>query len=88
MKINEMTTENDNNSIDNNKAEEPSAAYETANNKRIQIFHSYEEMNESQYEHWRNLSHLQRLQEHYKLLTITFTTEQLNSNNNRIIFDH
>ena len=82
-----MHTENENNK-EENKAEEPAAAYETSNTKTITFFNSFEEMNESQYEHWRKLSPVQRLQEHYKLLTTTYTAEELNSNTKRINFKH
>lgn len=81
-----MNSDNDE-TKDFNSAEEPSQAYETTNSNRFQTFNSPHEINESQYEHWRKLSPIQRLQEHYKLLLINYTTEELNGKGNRIIFD-
>jgi len=64
------------------KAEEPVAEY----GNRIIFHNSLAEMNESQYVHWRSLSTLQRLAEHFKLLNITYSNEELNQHSNRIIY--
>jgi len=61
MKINEMTTENDNKGINDNKAEEPSAAYETTNNKTITFFNSFEEAKEQSRKEMAETSYEQRL---------------------------
>ena len=43
---------------DKNKVNEPSAEYQK---QEIRFFNSFEEMNESQYAHWRSLTPEQRL---------------------------
>ena len=50
---------------DKNKVNEPNAEYQK---QEIRFFNSFEEMNESQYAHWRSLTPVQRLAEHYKLI--------------------
>jgi len=56
-----MTTENDNKGIDHNKAEEPSATYETPNNKTITFFNSFEESKEQSRKEMAETSYEQRL---------------------------
>ena len=67
-----------------NKVNEPQAEYKKP---EIQFFNSFEEMNESQYAHWLSLTPVQRLAEHYTLLTGIYNYKNIPSSYDKIYFD-
>ena len=83
--------ENDNQEGDLNKAEEPSSGYSNSlnNDKRI-IISSLKDQEEDSYWHWLSLTPIQRLEEHYILIT-NFYRDEIEENKRervkRIIFD-
>jgi hypothetical protein len=68
------------------KVNEPMANYAK---QEISFFNSFEEMNESQYKYWLSLTPVQRLANHYKLITQIYKNEieaNKQSPSNTIIF--
>ena len=65
-----------------NKVEEPVASYGTM---RLAISKSFDEAQELQYEHWRNISPEQRLEEH-RIISFYFFSQKEKYTGNRLTF--
>ena len=69
---------------DKNQLNELAAEYQK---QEISFFNSFEEMNEAQYAHWRSLTPVQRLAEHYSLLIRVYNYKDEYSPYDKIYFD-
>ena len=68
----------------NNRVHEPQAEY---HKQEIHFFNSPDEMNEHQYRHWLGLTSVQRLEEHYSLVTRAYNYIDKISLYDKIYFD-
>ncbi len=70
-------------------AEEPEISYSaTTEKKGLRVFSSFEEEQAATYQYWASLTPIERLREHYILITSIYAEElKHNHPNNRIYFD-